>query len=172
MPLEPNRARAWLDEQGIPVEGTTYFTSVDMRYKGQSFEIAVDLAGPSRSVRDLVNAFSERYRAIYGYADPDAATEIINIRGTVVGHVPHPELAQVATGTGEPSPVRERAVRYRGVRLSTPVYDRATLGAGHAFSGPAIVEQYDSTTFVTPGWDVTVDRYGNLVAEAASNGRG
>jgi N-methylhydantoinase A len=143
-----------------------------MRYRGQSFEIAVDLAGSSRSVSDLVNGFSERYRAIYGYADPGAATEIINIRGTVVGHVPHPELAQVAAGTGEPSPVREREVRYRGERLVTPVYDRATLGAGHTFSGPAIVEQYDSTTFVTPGWDVTVDRYGILVAEAAGHGRG
>lgn len=165
-------ARAWLAEQGIPVDGATYLISVDMRYKGQSFEIAVDLAGSSRRVGDLVNAFSERYRAIYGYADPDAATEIINIRGAVVGHVPHPELAQAAVGIGEVMPVRARDVRYRGVTLRTPVYDRPTLGAGHAFSGPAIVEQYDSTTFVTPGWEVTVDRYGNLVAEAASNGRG
>jgi N-methylhydantoinase A len=143
-----------------------------MRYKGQSFEIAVDLAASSRAVADLGDAFSDRYRAIYGYADPDAATEIINIRGTVVGHVPHPTLAQVSNGIGAAKPVRERQVRYRGAVLRTPVYDRSTLGSGHGFSGPAIVEQYDSTTFVTPGWDISVDRFGNLIAEAAAHGRG
>ena len=165
-------ARAWLDDQGIPVEGVTFFNTVDMRYKGQSFEIPVELAGSVRDVADLVAAFSDRYRAIYGYADPDAASEIINIRGTVVGHVPHPTLSQVSAGVGDPHPVRERAVRYRGASLATPVYERASLGASHTFSGPAIVEQYDSTTFVTPGWDVTVDKFGNLVAEAADHGRG
>jgi N-methylhydantoinase A len=164
-------AQAWLDDQRIPVEGATFISSADMRYKGQSFEIAVDLDGSICAIGDLVRAFGERYRAIYGYADPEAETEIINVRGTVIGRVPHPELARVAVATAAAAPVAERQVHYRGLASRTPVYDRGTLGAGHILRGPAVVEQYDSTTFVTPGWEVTVDSFGNLVAEAVAHDR-
>ena len=47
--------------------------------------------------------------------------------------------------------------------VEIPVYDRARIGAGHRFDGPAIVEEMDSTTLVLPGYAVEVDRYGNLL---------
>jgi N-methylhydantoinase A len=48
------------------------------------------------------------------------------------------------------------------------VYDRARLGADDRIAGPAIVEQYDSTTVVLPGQALTVDDFGNLlIAEEA-----
>jgi len=47
--------------------------------------------------------------------------------------------------------------------IDVPVYTRELLRAGHTFAGPAIVEQYDSTTVVCPEQSVTVDGYGNLI---------
>ena len=47
------------------------------------------------------------------------------------------------------------------------VFQREELPAGFRFAGPAIIEQYDTTSFVTPGFTVTVDEFGNLVGEAA-----
>jgi N-methylhydantoinase A len=164
-------ALAWLAEQDVDVTEVIYQRSVDMRYKGQSFEIAVDLPPAATTVDDLIAAFSERYRAVYGYADPDAETEIINIRGTVIGKMRRPELARIAPAEGTPAPSGERRVRYNGAELAVATYDRAALGAGATFAGPAIVEQYDTTTFITPGWTVAVDTYGNLVAEAIADAR-
>jgi N-methylhydantoinase A len=165
-------ALAWLEMQQIGVEEVLYQRSVDMRYKGQSFEIAVDLPTATHSIDDLVAAFGARYRAIYGYADAEAATEIINIRGTIVGRMRRPELARITPAEGEIAPRGARQVRYNGDALQVAVYDRASLGAGDSFKGPAIVEQYDTTTFITPGWTVVVDPYGNLIAEAVKHARG
>jgi N-methylhydantoinase A/oxoprolinase/acetone carboxylase beta subunit len=47
--------------------------------------------------------------------------------------------------------------------LDAAVYDRAAMGEGFAFAGPAIVEQADTTTLVEPGWTGTVDAAGNLL---------
>ena len=49
-----------------------------------------------------------------------------------------------------------------------PVYQREQLRAGHRFEGPALVDQYDSTTVVCPEQVVTVDPIGNLIVEKAS----
>ena len=47
----------------------------------------------------------------------------------------------------------------------TTIYDRERLAVGAEFAGPAIVEQFDATTVVPPGWHASVDRYGNLILE-------
>jgi N-methylhydantoinase A len=44
-----------------------------------------------------------------------------------------------------------------------PIYDRYRLRAGNVVAGPAIVEEFDSTTVIHPGYAATVDRYGNLL---------
>jgi N-methylhydantoinase A len=49
-----------------------------------------------------------------------------------------------------------------GGRIDTPIYDRDKLGAGHAVSGPALIQEYASTTVLAPGDTLTVDRFGNL----------
>ena len=51
--------------------------------------------------------------------------------------------------------------------IATPVYGRTLLRPGDAFDGPAVVEQYDATTYVAPGWSARVDAFGNLVLEHA-----
>ena len=85
------------------------------------------------------------------------------------------ELAGLHSGTvimgGETSlaDIKSRQVHFdaAGGFVETPVYDRARLGAGHRFDGPAIVEEMDSTTLVLPGYGVEVDRYGNLLISPA-----
>ena len=50
-----------------------------------------------------------------------------------------------------------------GDYIDCTIYDREKLGAGATFTGPGIVEEWTSTTVVPPGWQLTVDRYGNLL---------
>ena len=63
-----------------------------------------------------------------------------------------------------PSPQAKRSVRFEEADepVETPIYARGDLPAGANLTGPAIVEQLDSTTVVPPGWSLRVDTYGNL----------
>lgn len=158
-------ARSWLAEQHVAAEDAVFVRTADMRYTGQSFEISVDIPPDARSGHDLAREFHSRYAEIYGYSDQEAEVEIINVRGTIIGRVSKPELARIAPATGAVAPRGARLVRYDGHDLDVNVYDRTNLGAGARISGPAIIEQYDTTTFITPGWTVDVDDFGNLVAE-------
>ena len=56
---------------------------------------------------------------------------------------------------------------YFGGWIDTPIYDRATLGPGSTFSGPAILEQADTTTVIEPGMAARVDPFGNVLVEMA-----
>ena len=71
-------------------------------------------------------------------------------------------LAVTAAGVGAPAPVGRRRAWFDGTWHDTPVYRREQLGAGAALTGPAIVEQLDTTTVIEPGDRVRVDAMGNL----------
>ena len=53
----------------------------------------------------------------------------------------------------------------RAMPIEATIYDRERLACRREFAGPAIVEQFDATTVVPPGWHASVDRYGNLILE-------
>ena len=62
-----------------------------------------------------------------------------------------------------PGSARTRRVYFNELGFSTiPVYERAELCAGHGFTGPAIVDQLDTTTVIFPGQKVRVDELGQL----------
>jgi N-methylhydantoinase A len=62
----------------------------------------------------------------------------------------------------------EREIFFEGKTLRAKVFAREELPVGCTFDGPAIVEQYDTTVFVTPGFRVKVDSHGNLIGEATN----
>jgi N-methylhydantoinase A len=90
--------------------------------------------------------------------------ELVNLRLRAVGLIRKPELREIPQGSGQPSPAGVRSVYFEwpDAWVETPIYERVDLGAGSAFQGPAIVEQYDSTTVVYPGWKGDLDRFGVL----------
>jgi N-methylhydantoinase A len=159
-----SRARAWITDERVPVRAIRCEWTAEMRYKGQSFTIPVPLRD-SVAIRDARRRFHERYQAVYGYADVDAPVEIVDVRVQIVGETPKPRLAGAPPSGG---PVRrgERRIFFDGAHIVATVYDRAKLVPGSELRGPAIIEQYDTTTFVPPGFNVRVDAYGNLVGEA------
>ena len=67
----------------------------------------------------------------------------------------------------EPIPARagERSVYFDEAEgfVTTPIYRRERLLAGHRIAGPAVIEQMDSTTVILPGQDALVDAHGNLL---------
>lgn len=157
-------ADRWLAEERVGVE-TTIGYSADMRYHGQSYEIAVGLPEPDGDGRfreRVVEAFGATYERIYGYSDSAAPVELVNARAHLIGATPKPRLAASAAANGA-RPRVTRRVRYDGSYHDAAVYERAELPPGASLPGPAIVLQYDTTTFLPPGHRLEVDGVGNLV---------
>jgi N-methylhydantoinase A len=142
-----DRARRWLDEQGLSENEARFFRTADMRYEGQSYELTVDMDPGSLSADE----FHRRYRDVYGYSDEGTPLEILQLR--LLARVPSRALQRDAGAVVEgshPEPVEQRAVRYRGTTLEVPVYRRDELPVDVRVEGPAVLVQYDTTTFVTP----------------------
>ena len=133
-----------------------------MRYEGQSFEIMVGLDRNG----DAQEAFQRRYEETFGYLDPDSAIEVLQIR--MLARVPNRMVGAASSRLNESDalePVETREVTHQGRRLAVPVYRRARIPTGLKLSGPAVLLQYDTTVFVTPGFAFWADAAGNLHAE-------
>jgi N-methylhydantoinase A len=90
----------------------------------------------------------------------------VNLHSAVVGRRPPVPLGVLAgRGDGEDPLLGRRRVRFGGAWEETPVLDRARLGTGSELTGPAIVQQLDTTTVIEPGDRLTVDPLGNLLIE-------
>jgi len=87
------------------------------------------------------------------------------VRLTSVGRIARPPLSPLALPGGTLEVKERRPVYFAeaGDYVDCAVYDRYALPAGARFSGPGIVEEFDSTTVVHPGYSAEVDAYGNLV---------
>jgi N-methylhydantoinase A len=166
------RQRAMDDavEEGLDLSALRLKQQFDMRYLHQGYHLTVD--GPDGQVTDahkpgVKSAFDGLHRRTYGASAPEEEAELVTLRLVAEIPVPHLRLAHRATGSGCVADARSgRRPLYdlgRGEFLDADVYDRARLFAGDRLAGPAIVEQYDSTTVVLAGQSLTVDPLGNLV---------
>ncbi|UYN97112.1 MAG: hydantoinase/oxoprolinase family protein [Enhydrobacter sp.] len=168
------RAEGWFAQEGIAPADRRLTRTVDMRYHGQNYELAVAVPdGPitAETVRALAGRFAEAHRQRYGFADEAASVQVITLRLEAVGVVRKAELpSHPETGPDASAAIAgRRRVWLPEARdvVDTPVYDRARLRPGNRFDGPAIVEQMDATTLVPPGLTARVDRWFNLILEAS-----
>jgi N-methylhydantoinase A len=162
-------AAAHLSAEGVPLERQTFQRLADLRYARQGFEVTVDFPGQTvtpPALQQLIAQFHQRHEQLYTYAALDTPVEIVNLRLRAVGQMAKltlPRVPAVATGS-IPSELHTRPVYFTVAGwVDTPVFARQTLCAGHVLHGPAIIEQFDTTTVVFPGHEATVDAYGNVL---------
>jgi N-methylhydantoinase A len=152
------QAEAWFDAEEVEADARQASRVVMMRYKGQGGELPIGWAG-DRGAAEA--AFEAAHQSLYGFT-LNAPIEAVTLRVEAVGHMPQPLKVSLAAGTGAAA-VGHRPVHLAGGVADVPVYERAQLGAGDTFSGPAIVMQLDATTFVAPGWRCTVHPSGAML---------
>jgi N-methylhydantoinase A len=175
------RFAALVDEGADAFEGTgldhkslRVVRAVDMRYRGQGYEIEVhlpeDLAGQALLDR-LPTLFAEAYAAVFAKSFPDRPIDIVAWKAEVIG--PRPVtgdqfIPDVAHGSQAIKGNRRAWFPETDGFADTPVYDRYALNPGDRFTGPALVEERESTSVIGVGDSVEVDTYGNLVATTAT----
>ncbi|MBT7951698.1 MAG: hydantoinase/oxoprolinase family protein [Gammaproteobacteria bacterium] len=163
---------ATLQEAGIAPEDVFFTQTADMRYAGQGYEIEVPVPNGKLSastVDELRNSFYQTYEALFDRKVSDVPVEAVNWRLTASGPAPEAEM-NVHTSEVQNLDAAlkgSRQVYYPDVEdfLAASVYDHYKLYPGAEFSGPAIVEQRESTTVLGPGDSVRVDPYLNLIIE-------
>ena len=140
---------------------------VDVRYVGQSFELTVPLPGGNLKPGDVAGvsaAFHREQERAYGYAAPEEPVEWVNLRLTAIGKIVKPCLQEMASSSVAAQ--KDSRPVYFAERNGTgpcAIYDRYQLRAGGTSLGPAIVEEFDSTTVIHPGYQAIVDSFGNLL---------
>jgi N-methylhydantoinase A len=132
---------------------------VDLRYRGQSYELMVALAA------DFIERFHETHERRYGYANRGRDVELVNVRTQLLGRTLKPRFSKTLKQRSRPVPVDTQPVWIGHRRVKAAIYDRASLVHGHVIKGPAIIGEYSSTTLVPPGFRCVVDAYLNLVLE-------
>jgi len=152
------QAKGWLDEEDVAPEARVIERVALMRYAGQGGEIAVPYAADRAQVEAN---FQTAHKALYGF-NLGAPIELVTLRVHATGIAVVPPAVELAPGT-TPAPEEHTSVSIGGRQVDVPVLDRAKLGAGASFSGPVILTQLDSTTFVAPGWQGTVHPSGGII---------
>jgi N-methylhydantoinase A len=156
---------ALMAEEAIGSLPTSIHYSADVWYVGQSYHLEVPLAADAPdALHRLYRDFLLLHDRIYGHATEQPAA-IVNLR-TVhrAGGSDHLDEGTYRPLDADPEKPR-RAIRVAGAHSSLPaaIYHRPAMPAGLTFSGPAIVEQDDTTTLVEPGWRGTILDNGNLM---------
>ncbi len=151
---------AELTREGIAGDAIEFLRQVDLRYVGQSFELTIP-AGEG-----MVERFHAEHDRTYGFSAPAEPVECVSLRLTSIGRIAKPPPRPLdANGRAEPKEHRQVFYAEAGGYVDCPIYDRYALPAGAAFDGPAVIEEFDSTTVVHPGYGVRVDETGNLLIE-------
>ncbi len=127
--------------------------AAEMRYRGQRHNIKVPITGLA-DAGAIRAAFDRDYQRRYGHADSKAAVEVQALHLSTAARFDRPDLGRLtralAAGGGDRG-TRPVYFADAGGMVETRVYDRFALAPGFAAAGPAIIEEYGSTTVVWPG---------------------
>jgi len=165
------RAAEDVREEGFTPDQVTIHRQVDMRYQHQGYQLPV--ACPVDKLVDadkptLKTRFDEAHHRIYGASAPDEDAEVVTFRVIAEIVVPRLELPHIEQG-GDASKAQIATRPLYDLETATfgdaAIYDRAKLTAGDTIDGPAVVQQFDSTTVICAGMSCSVDAWGNLIID-------
>ncbi|MXX67819.1 MAG: hydantoinase/oxoprolinase family protein, partial [Gemmatimonadales bacterium] len=170
--------RRTLRREGVAAADMEFRRGVEMRYAGQSSEVAVTLPGEAAgdgagggmdaaTLADAVRRFHAEHERAYGHGYPEEPVELVNFTVTAIGRIARPRLPRIGSNGKDVTEAQ------RGTRrvffsddagfVETAIYDRALLRADHVVTGPAVIEEVDSTTLLHAGYRAEVDGFGNLL---------
>lgn len=164
-----SKAEIWLEAEDIDQSQRDLVTSLDMRYAGQNWELTIDLKSPPRNTGDLAafrKQFVQLHNRLYGHSSDTDPIQVVNFRIQATTRSPNLVAMPIPEGGSDPADALRgyREVFFGQVdeMVPTAIYDRDFLKANNQITGPAIVEQLDSTTLIPPEHVGGVDRFGNL----------
>ena len=160
--LEDEASKRLLSE-GISSENIVIERFSEMMYQGQYRSLLVRAPSNISTVDELIDNFHNEHQREYNFKREDAPVSLFRVAIKATGIVSKAELKQHDYKAYEPKSDKTREIFFEGNSHNASIYQREVLSAGANFSGPAIVDQLDSTTFVPPGMSAEIDKYLNII---------
>lgn len=149
-----------VSEEGIPAEEVQISPMVDVRYRGQSYELTIPLT------ESFQEDFHQAHLDQYGYSRQDGKLEIVNLRVQAIGFVPKPFISSRAQSSANPEAAylfNRSVVLADQEELEAPFYIGERFQPGNAISGPAVILREDTTILLEKPDLAVVDPYLNLI---------
>ena len=161
--------RTRIGAAGIALTGVDVAFAADMQFVGQTHILRVPLPNAMPTQADLQTRFEAAYHDRFRVELPEIRANLVNLFTAVTGRRPEVDLSRLIDPSGremwlEMARTATRPVWFGGWN-ETPVYDRERLPLAASISGPAVLEQMDTTILLHPGDHATQDSDGNLIVE-------
>jgi N-methylhydantoinase A len=164
------QGRAALSSEGYVGSRARLDRFADVRYAGQSSELTIPIAaGPLTPTRlaELREAFAVEHEKTYGYRSDGESVQIVGLRLVARGLSPEARVPERLRFVADARPESTSRQAYFGAQdgwRETPVMARQAL-TGRSCDGPLIIEEYDATTVIPPGWRASLDAGGNIMID-------
>jgi len=156
-----------LEQEGFNQTDTIVQKLLDVRYRGQSFELTIDCPeNENNFISDIKSSFNKNHFERFGYNDDTQTIEVVNLRLRVIGLTKKIEI--------QPQKIINRIAQESGNAnigfvnagiLNSKIYERNKLQPGNYFQGPSLIVQMDCTILIPPDWKAKVDAWHNLILE-------
>ncbi len=160
------RAEAVAREAGLDPAAVGMELGIDLRYRGEAFELTVRIPPAPRTAEALRGAFEAAHSDRYGYARRDLPVEVVARRVTVFAPAEGAVRPPLPSGRG--GPAERHAAMFGGRRLEAAFLPRDALAPGFSIEGPAVLEEDSATVVVPPGWRASCLPTGDLMLDRAS----
>jgi N-methylhydantoinase A/oxoprolinase/acetone carboxylase beta subunit len=157
-----------MKKEGFQQEDIQLTPFLDLRYLGQSYEITVPYHLKAADPLSFVDAFHKAHQRLYSYHHPERPVEIVNIRLKSIGITKKIQLKKRRAQKKTPpkqAHLQNQVLYHRGKKYRAYVYLREQLEPGNVISGPALIVDQESTTFLPPSYNLRVDGFWNLIME-------
>ena len=159
---------AMIARQQIATRRIRHHFSVDMQFIGQTHLLRVAVPDAKPSPATLQTLFENAYFERFHVELDQIKANLVNVNTSVIGERDELDLSTLIDPARRKSNVNdaktgEREAYFDGEWKTTPVYWRDHLPLNPTITGPAIIEQMDTTVLLEPGDVLTGDADGNLI---------
>jgi N-methylhydantoinase A len=180
-----SQAAADLENEDVSRDRIAVMRSIDARYVGQEYHINlpigftgqesdINLQVGSEPLREsdkelLVRRFNEAHQKLYDYCTPGTPVQIVNLRVAGIGWIAKPQFPSYPAGSPDARQAikthRQVYFKESGGFLETPIYDILRLRPNNRITGPAIIEDPNSTIVIPPGQTGSIDEFRDVFIE-------
>jgi len=160
-----SEAMARLRQERVADENALLQRQISMRYLGQWRSLSVSIGSGPTALAEAVETFHEQHEREFAFSQKDQPVEVYQLHLTAIGKTPKPSFKPAVELNADPGTPREVRPVYFGELgwVETPVFERDDMPAGAMFSGPAVIDQFDSTTVIPPETTAVIDEWMNIL---------
>ncbi len=166
--MHVKRGAELIKKENLEIKKSHHLFSVDMQFVGQTHLLRVELDNPNPTREQLRELFELAYKQRFHIELNETRANLVNLNTSVIGERPMVDLKTLIDPLERKSNLDDAQSDTRSVFIDsswhdTPIYWRDHLPFDCQIKGPAIIEQMDTTTLISPGDIANADEQGNII---------